>query len=66
MVMGSSGTVLNEKHDLLPAEQLQERITVYIDLRSEPELQTSPIPSRFVIKKGTLPLHLVVPNALQS
>lgn len=64
MVTGSSGTVLNEKnHDLLPAEQLQERITVYIDLRSEPELQTSPIPLRFVTKKGTLPLHLVVPNA---
>lgn len=53
-----------KKHDLLPAEQLQE--SVYVDLRSEPELQTSPIPLHFVIKKETLPLHLVVPNALQS
>jgi len=67
MVMGSLGTVMNEKsHSILPAEQLQERVTVYTDLRPEPELQTSPIPLCFVAKKGTLPLHLVAPNALQS
>lgn len=53
-----------QTHDLLPAEQLQERITAYRDLRHEPE--PSPIPLCAIIKEGTLPLHLVVPNALQS
>lgn len=52
----------NQTHNLLPAEQLQERITVYRDLRPQP----SPIPLCAIIKEGTLPLHLVVPNALQS
>lgn len=65
--MGSSGTVLNEKkHGILHAKQMQERITMYTDLRSEPELQSGPIPLRFVAKKGTLLLPLLVPNALQS
>lgn len=54
MVTGSSGTVLNEKkpHDLLPAEQLRERITVSIAVRSEPELQTRTVPLRFVIERN--------------
>lgn len=65
MVTGSSGTVLNEKNTIFCLVSNCKRITVYIDLRSKPELQNSPIRLCFVIKQGTLPLQLVVPNALQ-
>lgn len=53
-----------QTHNLDPAEQLQDKITVYRDPRHDPE--PSPIPLCAIIKEGTLPLHLVVPNALQS
>lgn len=63
VVMGSSGTVLNEtKHGILHAEQLQESITVYTGLKSE----TGLILLHFVVKKGTLLSRLLVPNTLQS
>lgn len=54
MVTGSSGTVLNEKkpHDLLPAEQLRERITAYIAVRSVSELQMRSIPPGFVTERN--------------
>lgn len=52
MVMGSSGTVLNNRnHIFLPAEQLQERIIGCRDLKSGPELQTGPIPAYVKMKK---------------
>lgn len=52
MVMGSSGTVLNDRnHTFLLAEQLQERIIGYRDLKSGPELHTGPIPPYVKTKK---------------